>query len=107
MSDFQAHIYQTNASNADSGGGALSLTSSGSDYKAQANWDVAGVGKISETLTGKAVSNQGGLTVIDLSSASGNLKLTMIQNPYESRVSYGGCAAVNGGFIYNMTVVAA
>ena len=105
MSDFTAHLYQTNASNADSGGGPTTLSASGGGYEASVDWQINGVGKVATKLTGQSVSNGGGLTLIDLKSADGQLKITLVKNPYESRESYGGCAAYQG-YIYNLTVVA-
>ena len=103
MSDFTAHLYQTNASNASSGGGAITLTSSGGSYQGSVDWQINGVGKVAAKLSGSGVTNGKNLTLIDLNSTDGQLRLTLIQNPYESRVSYGGCAAY-GGYIYNLTV---
>lgn len=105
MSDFTAHLYQTSPSNASSGDGSISLTSSGGSYQASVDWQISGVGKVAADLTGSSVSNGKNLTLIDLASKDGALRITLIQNPYERRVSYGGCAAYQN-FIYNLTVVA-
>ena len=105
MSDFTAHLYQTNASNASSGGGAITLTSSGGSWQGSVDWQINGVGKVAAKLSGSGVTNGKNLTLIDLKSTDGQLQITLIQNPYESRISYGGCVAY-GGYIYNLTVVA-
>jgi hypothetical protein len=102
MSEFTAHLFQTNASNAASGGGSTALTSSGDSYEAKVAWKINGVGDVKAQLKGKGVT-QGGVTVIALSSPE--LQLTLVKNPYESRVSYAGCAAY-GGVIYNLILVA-
>jgi hypothetical protein len=102
-SNFKVNLFQTNASNAASGGGSLSLTGSGTSYTGKATFDVDGVGKITENVTGSSASS-GGQTFVNLRSPS--LQLTLLQNPFESRLSYGGCASVNGGYIYNVTAVA-
>ena len=105
MADFISHLFQTNSSNAASGGGATTLTSSGGNYTGSVDWQITGVGRITGTLSGATVSNTGNLTLISLKSTDGQLKITLLQNPYESRVSYGGCASYQG-FIYNLTLVA-
>lgn len=105
MADFTSHLYQTNSSNAASGGGATTLTSSGGNYTGSVDWQINGVGHVTGALSGATVSNSGNLTLISLKSNDGQLKITLVQNPYEGRVSYGGCAAYQG-FIYNLTLVA-
>lgn len=102
-SNLKVNLFQTNASNAASGGGSLSLTGSNGTYTGKATFDVSGVGKIAEDVSGSSASS-GGRTLINLSSPS--LQLTLVQNPFESRLSYGGCASVSGSYIYNMTVTA-
>ena len=106
MSDFNAFLYQTNHSDASSGGGAITLTSSGGSYQGSVDWQITGVGKVAAKLSGSSVTNGKNLTLIDLKSTDGQVQLTLIQNPYEGRVSYGGCAAYKGSLIYNLTVVA-
>lgn len=106
MANFTAHLFQTNSSNASSGGGATTLTSSGSNYTGNVNWQISGAGSFTGNISGSAVSNSGSLTVISLQSSDGQLKITLVQNPYEGRVSYGGCASYKGNLIYNLTLVA-
>jgi hypothetical protein len=106
MSDLNAFLFQTNHSDASSGGGATTLTSSGGSYQGSVDWQITGLGKVAAKLNGSSVTNGKNLTLIDLRSADGQLQLTLVQNPYESRVSYGGCASVKGTYIYNLTVVA-
>jgi hypothetical protein len=105
MADFTSHLYQTNASNADSGGGATTLTSSGGSYKGSVDWQISGVGRVAGNISGATVSNSDNLTLISLGSDDGQLKITLLQNPYQGGVAYGGCAAYQG-FIYNLTLVA-
>ena len=102
MSNLKAQLYTTDASNSQVGSGSFTLTQSGSSYSAKVDLTVSGQ-PVTGEVEGQAVDNQGGLAIISLSG--GNLKFTLVQNPYESKVSYGGCAA-NGGLIYNMTLVA-
>lgn len=105
MSNFTVHLYQTSPGNAEAGGGSLSLSESGGSYTAEAKLTI-NKKPVNANLTGKAVGNDGNLTIVDLRSGDGSLKMTLIRNPYESRLSYGGCAAY-GSLIYNVTAVAA
>ena len=108
MSDFNAHLYQLGANNLGVGGGAITLTSSGGSYQGTVNWQIDGVGPVATQISGSTVANGKNLTLVDLKSADGKLKLTLIQNPYDpGHVAYGGCASYQSGalYTYDLTMV--
>lgn len=101
--NLKVHLFQCSALSEPSGSGSLVLTAgAGGAYTAKASIDFAGVGKITEDLSGSSVA-AGGRNLIVLGSGANKIQVTLVDNPYIGRPTYGGCASLNGAYIYNIT----
>ncbi len=99
------HLFQCSPKSEASGSGTLTLTpGAGNAYSAAVDIHFAGVGSRQTTLSGsKVAAGSRNLIVLDQSSnPSVNIKVTLVDNPYIDRPTYGGCAALDQ-YIYNIT----
>jgi hypothetical protein len=95
------HLFQCSPKSEASGSGTLLLTpGTGGAYTAQANINFAGIGPVTANLSGSSAT-AGGRTLINLTG--GRIQVTLVDNPFISRPTFGGCAALDSTYIYNIT----